>query len=470
MNKVKNAIIIARYKIAQMRANPKSHEMDMCNGPIFAKIVRFAIPLAISSILQLLFNAADVIVVGNFAGTVALAAVGSTGAVTNLTVTLFIGLSVGASVLCSRYYASGKFKDLSETVHTAVAISVSFGVIMIFVGLFVTEPLLTLIGTPDDVFPHAALYMKIIFVGMPASMFYNFGSAILRSVGDTKRPMYFLITAGIINVIVNLILVIVFEMGVAGVGIATILAQYVSAYLLLMCLLKTDGVYGVRVGEIKIYKQKLIEMAKIGLPAGFQGIMFSLSNTTIQSAVNTFNSTIIAGSTAAGNIEGFAYVTFNSIYQAALSFSGQNYGAKKYSRLNKILVTCLLTVIGLGVIVAVIVILFGENLLSVYNSDPDVVTYGYERLKIIAIPYFFCGIMEVFTGMARGLGKSVVPMIVTVLTVCVFRLVWIATAFAFFGTLQVLFASYFISWALTSIFGCFYYLHLRRKLPKVDGE
>ena len=449
----------------------KSYEIDMANGPLLGKIIKFAIPLMLSGILQLFFNAADIIVVGNFAEDhTALAAVGSTGSLINLIVNVFIGLSVGTNVLVARYYGAQDRKNMHETVHTSVAISIIFGIILIFIGVFLAEPLLNLMGTPTDVIDQAVLYVRIYFAGMPVMMLYNFGAAILRAVGDTKRPLYYLSLAGVVNVVINLILVLVFHMGVAGVAIATVISQVVAAVLVLLCLMKTDAPYKVYFKEIKVYKDKLIEMAKIGLPAGMQGAVFSISNVLIQSSINSFESLAMAGSTAAANLEGFVYTAMNSFHQTALSFTGQNMGAKKYSRVNKILGLCIACVSVTGMVLGGLEFIFAPQLLSIYNSDPQVISYGAIRLMYIGLPYFICGIMDVMVGSLRGLGCSIMPMIVSLAGACGFRVLWIYTVFQTYHTLEILYISYVISWTITAITHFICYLAVRSKLPKTDGE
>ena len=326
----------------------KSYEIDMCNGPLTGKLLRFAIPLMFSGILQLLFNAADIIVAGRFAGHQALAAVGSTSSLINLLVNVFIGLSVGTNVLCANYIGAKQEKAVSETVHTSVLLSLICGVILIFIGVLLARPLLTLMGTPEDVLNQATLYMRIYFVGMPATMLYNFGAAILRAVGDTKRPLYFLFASGVVNVILNLIFVIVFHLGVAGVAIATVISQCISALLVLRCLIHEEGMYRLHLNKLKIHKNRLILMIRIGLPAGMQGAIFSISNVLIQSSVNSFGSVAMAGNTAASNIEGFIYTAMNAFHQTSISFTSQNYGAGKKKRITRILIQCEILVFIVG--------------------------------------------------------------------------------------------------------------------------
>lgn len=450
-----------------MRKRGKSsYEIDMVNGPLLGKIIKFAIPLMLSGILQLFFNAADIVVVGRFAGSTAMAAVGSTGSLINLIVNVFMGLSVGTNVLVARYYGARDYKNLEETVHTSVFASIVCGCILIFVGIFLAKPMLTLMGSPEDVIDQATLYVRIYFGGMPAMMLYNFGAAILRSVGDTKRPLYFLTISGVLNVGLNLILVIVFDMGVAGVGIATVVSQCLAAVLVLICLVKSDAPYRVELKKLHIYKSKLLEMIRIGLPAGMQGTVFSISNVLIQSSINSFGSVVMAGSTAAGNIEGFVYTAMNSFYQTSLSFTGQNMGAKKYDRVSKIMRLCVMCVTVVGIVLGGLCTLCGETLLSIYTSDPEVVAYGMERMLLVCLPYFLCGIMDTLVGSMRGMGYSILPMIVSLAGACGLRVVWILTVFAADPTLPTLFVSYPISWAVTALTHFVCYLVAYNKLKK----
>ncbi len=447
-----------------------SFEIDMTNGPLLGKIVRFAIPLALSGILQLLFNAADIIVAGRFAGSQALAAVGSTSALINLIVNLFIGLSIGVNVLVARYYGAGQRKDLHETVHTAVLISVLSGLVLIVVGVALSKPLLQLMGTPSDVIDQAVLYMRIYFVGMPVMMLYNFGAAILRAVGDTQRPLYFLLLAGVVNVFLNLFFVIVVHMGVAGVAIATVISQCISAGLVLQCLVRSDTIYRVELKQLRIYKDKLLQMTKIGVPAGIQGATFSISNVLIQSSINSFGSLAMAGSTAASNIEGFVFTAMDSFTQASLSFTGQNYGAKKFYRITKVLWYNIFLVTVVGLVLGIGAYLAGRPLLGIYSTDPEVIDYGMERMLIVCTPYFTCGIMNVLVGAMRGLGSSLTPMVVSIFGVCVLRVIWIYTVFAAAPSMLMLFVSYPVTWVVTALVEavCFYFIR-KRAIARAGG-
>lgn len=444
----------------------KSYEINMCEGPLLGKMLLFAFPLILSSILQLLFNAADVVVVGRFAGSESLAAVGSTSALINLLINLFNGLSIGTNVLVARYLGARDWENTSQTVHTAVTVSLVSGVFLIFVGLFLSNPLLQLMGTPEDVLDKASLYMKIYFVGMPAFMLYNFGAAILRSIGDTQRPLYFLMISGVINVILNLFFVIVCGMGVAGVAIATVVSEVISAVLVLLCLLKLDGMCHVELKKLHIDKSKLLGMLRIGLPAGLQGCIFSISNVLIQSSINSFGSVAMAGNTAAANLEGFSYVSMNAIYQTALSFISQNMGAKKYKRINQITMRSMGLVMVIGLAVGWLIFALGESLLGIYSSSAEVIEYGMIRVRFIFTTHFLCGMMDVMVGCLRGLGYSIMPMIVSLTGACAFRIIWIFTVFAASPTLETLYISYPISWVLTMSVHVICYIVVKRRLDK----
>ncbi len=451
----------------------KSYEMDMCSGPILSKMLIFAIPLMLSSILQLLFNAADIVVVGRFAGSDALAAVGSTSSLINLLVSVFNGLSIGVNVLVARYLGARDSQNTTETVHTAVLVSIVSGLALVVIGFFLSAPLLSLMGTPEEVLPLSTLYIRIYFAGMPFTMLYNFGSAIMRSTGDTKRPLYFLAFSGVVNVVLNMILVIVFDMSVAGVAIATVVSQAISSILVMACLLRMDGLCRVDVKKLHIYKDKLISMIRIGLPAGLQGALFNVSNVLIQSSVNSFGSVAMAGNSASANIEGFIYMGMNAIYQTALSFISQNLGAKKYKRISRIAVTSVGVVAIIGLALGGLALLFDTQLLGIYSETADVVTFGLKRLWIIAPTYFVCGIMDVVMGCNRGLGYSIMPMIVSLAGACGFRILWIFTVFAMNPTLETLYTSYPISWALTAAAHAVCFVIVKRKLDhsaKVEAQ
>lgn len=430
-------------------AKKNKYEMDMCSGSLLPKILLYSLPLMLSGILQLLFNAADVVVVGRFAGSDALAAVGSTSSLINLLVNVFMGLSVGTNVMVARFFGAGQKKELEEMVHTAILTSIVSGVVLVFVGLVLSRPALLMMDTPEDVIDQAVLYIRIYFVGMPVMMLYNFGSAVLRAVGDTRRPLYFLMIAGVVNVILNLFFVISLSMGVAGVALATIISQTISALLVLLCLMRTEGDYRVELKRLRIVKDKMIKMIKIGLPAGMQGALFSVSNVLIQSSVNSFGSIAMAGNTAAQNLEGFVYTAMNSLHQTCISFTGQNYGARQYKRMGKILVICLGCVIAVGVLMGNGVYMAGGVLLRLYSPDAEVIEYGMLRLFYICTTYALCGMMDVMVGSLRGMGYGIMPMLVSLTGACLFRVVWIMTVFKSYHSLEVLYVSYPISWGLT---------------------
>lgn len=434
-----------------MDKTAKKYEIDMCNGPLLGKILLFSFPLMLSGILQLLFNAADMIVVGRWVGSDALAAVGSTGSLVNLIVNVFIGLSVGTNVLVARYYGGGQEKELSETVHTAIMSAVICGVALIFIGFFVSPYALKLMGYPEEVLGQSVLYLRIYFAGMPAMMLYNFGSAILRAVGDTKRPLYFLSIAGVVNVILNLFFVIVCKIGVAGVALATTISQCVSAVLVVICLMRTDAIYKLVIRKLKIHKHKLFMMIRIGVPAGLQGAIFSISNVLIQSSINSFGADAMAGNSAAGNLEGFVYTAMNTFHQSAVSFTSQNYGARKYKRIGKIMLYCVLCVTVVGLVMGIGLYVFAKPLLGLYVTEEEVIAIGVLRLLWISCPYFLCGLMDTIVGVLRGMGYAIMPMLVSLTGACLLRVIWIYTVFANDHRLEVLYFSYPFTWTVTAL-------------------
>ena len=449
----------------------RHYEMDMTNGPLLGKIIRFAVPLIFTGILQLLYNAADVIVVGRFAGPTALAAVSSTGSLTGLIINFFMGFSLGASVLVAQSYGAGDHKKISDAIHTSIVVSAICGVIVSVLGIAFGRPLLELMDSPADVIDQSALYITIIFAGSIFNLVFNFGAAILRAVGDTKRPMYYLILSGLVNVVLNLIFVVGFHMGVAGVALATVASQIMSCILVLLCLLRSHTVIRLEIRKLKLNPQMAVRLLKIGLPAGFQSAMFSISNMLIQSSINSFGSTVMAGNGAAGNIEGFVYTAMNAIYTASLTFTSQNAGARKPERIGRVVLLCQLCVMTAGLVMGGAVLLFAEPLLGIYTTDPQVVQMGMIRLTTLAIPYFLCGMMDVMVGGLRGMGNSFVPMIVSIVGVCVFRVGWVYTIFAAHRTLETLYMSYPVSWTVTGLchFVCF--LFVKKKLTRrIQGE
>lgn len=432
----------------------RSHEIDMTNGPIFSKILLFSLPLMLTGILQLLFNAADMIVVGKFSGSLALAAVGSTGSLINLLVNVFIGISTGANVLAARFYGSRNESEMRKCVHTSLALSGVLGVFVGIMGSFLSTPMLRLMNTDPDVLPLSSLYLRIYFLGVPATVVYNFGAAILRAIGDTDRPLRFLFVSGMVNVVLNLVTVILFHMSVAGVAIATAVSQYVAAILVILCLMSSDGVYKLELKQLRFHKDMILQILKIGIPAGLQSSIFSISNVIIQSTINSFGSAVMAGNSAASNIEGFIYTAMNSVYHAALCFTSQNIGAKKYDRLNRITFSCVICVILIGISLSALAFTFAPQLLSLYISNTDasldaVLAAGITRMTYVCIPYFLCGLMDVGSGLLRGLGKAWTPLIISTLGACVLRIVWIVTIFQLNPVLDMLFISYPISWGVT---------------------
>lgn len=423
----------------------------MCSGPILPKMLQFAVPLMCSSILQLLFNAADIIVVGRWAGDNSLAAVGSTTSLINLLINLFIGLSVGANILAARLYGANEKEGLRQTVHTAMLLSVISGALLTVVGVCGAQTILIWMQSPAEVLGLAAVYLRIYFLGMPATMLYNFGAALLRAVGDTRRPLYYLFSAGVVNVVLNLFFVIVCHLDVAGVAIATAVSQCVSAALVVRCMIREQGAVHLEPRELRIWKVRLKQILQVGLPAGFQGALFSLSNVVIQSSINSFGEIVVAGNSAASNIEGFIYVAMNAFYQANVSFTSQNYGAGRYDRIRPILLRAQGCVIVIGAVLGGTAALMGPHLLRIYSSSPAVISAGMIRLMIVCVPYALCGMMDVMVGSLRGLGYSVMPMLVSLMGACVFRLVWIATVFQrpAFHTIQTIYWSYPISWTIT---------------------
>lgn len=450
----------------------KDYTIDMCNGPILKKMLVFSIPLMCSSVLQLLFNAADIVVVGNFAGDNSLAAVGSNTALIGLLTNLFVGLSIGANVLAAKYYGAKDEKNLAEAVNTSILLSIISGIILTIIGLAGARRILIWMQTPDEVLDLAATYLRICFLGMVPTMVYNFGSAILRSVGDTKRPLYYLFGAGIVNVILNLFLVVILKLDVAGVAIATVISQCISAGLIIRCLRHEEGGIHLDIHRLHLDKKIFVEILEIGLPAGFQGILFSLSNVIIQSSVNSFGATVMAGNSAAANVEQFVYFAMNAFYQSTISFTSQNYGAKNYHRIKKILLTGQFCVITVGIVLGNLVVLFGHPLLELYTSSEEVIQAGMVRFGVVARTYALCGIMDVMVGALRGIGYSVMPMIVSLMGACVFRLVWIATIFHMdrFHSVQVVYDSYPISWIVTNIVHIICFMWAMKKIMRKHEE
>ena len=452
----------------------KTNEIDMTSGPLIPKILAFSIPLMLSGILQLLFNAADIIVVGQFTSAQAMAAVGSTSSLNNLIVNIFVGLSIGSNVLMARFYGAHNQEGTHTLVHTSILLSLIAGLFLVVLGVALANPLLTLMGTPDDVIDQSVLYMRIVFLGMPALLTYDFGAGILRAIGDTKRPLLYLLISGIINVCLNLFFVIVFGMGVAGVAIATVVSQYVSAFLVIRSMMKTSSSYRLRIKELRMEKEMLLQILRIGLPAGIQSALFNISNVLIQSSINSFGSIAMAGNTAASNIEGFVYTSMNAVYQASINFTSQNVGAHNTKRITPVLLSCLMIVSIVGISLSTIVEVFDSELLGIYSSDPTVISYGISRLHVVCMTYFLCGLMDTACGSIRGLGYSMAPTIVSLTGACGLRILWICTAFQIDRTLFTLYLSYPVSWLVTFIAHMLCYMKFsrdwKRKIEKLEGK
>lgn len=444
----------------------RTNQIDMTEGPIFGKLLKFSIPLIASSVLQLFFNAADVVVVGRFAGDNSLAAVGSTGSLVNLLINLFMGLSVGTNVVVANYFGAKKKNELTDTIHTAMLVSVISGLILTVVGVIGAKPILTFMQSPEEVLNLAAIYLRIYFGGITATMVYNFGSAILRAKGDTKRPLYILFGAGILNFILNLVFVIPLKMDVAGVGLATVISQILAAILVIILLIKEPDDFHLNLRKLKINRMIFIQIVKIGLPAGFQGIMFSFSNVIIQSSVNTFGAIIIAGNSAAINLEAFIYTAMNGFSQGSLTFCSQNLGAGKKDRISKVVWISQASIIVIGGVLGALFLLFGRQLLGIFSKNPEVIDAGMIRLWIIFTTYFLCGMMDGMANSIRGIGHSLMPVISSLLGACIFRIIWLFTIFLIpqFHTPQTIFISYPISWILTFIANVIWYNKYMKKL------
>lgn len=447
-----------------MKSN--KYEIDMCNGSIMDKLISFSLPLMISGMLQLMFNAVDIVVVGRFTGSSALAAVGSTTALIAVFTNLFIGISLGANVLAARFYATDKKKEMSETVHTAILFALLSGLVMAFIGVLMAKPALEIMGTPDNVIDQSVLYMRIYFMGMPFFMIYNYGAAILRAIGDTKRPLLFLIIAGVTNAVLNLFLVIAFHLGVAGVAIATIISQFISCVLVLRCLYKSEGSYQLRFSKLRIQSVYLKQIFQVGIPAGIQSTVINISNALLQSSVNSFGSVAMAGYTAANNILGFLYVSVNSVTQACMSFTSQNYGVRKLKRMDRVLIDCMILTVVVGTVLGGGAYLLGPELLHIYTEQNNVVQCGVEILSYTTVTYALCGLMDLFPGALRGMGYSTVPMLLSIIGTVGVRILWIFVLFPVHRTLGFLFLSYPVSWLATIIMQviCFYFV--RKKVHK----
>ena len=442
-----------------------SRSADLTSGPMLQKIILFSIPLAASSILQLLFNAADVVVVGRFAGSTALAAVGSNGSLINLLVNLFVGLSLGANVVAARCFGAKDERGVQNTVQTSVTLGLVSGVLLAVVGFFAARGLLELMSCPEDVIDLSALYLKIYFIGMPMTMLYNFSSALLRAVGDTKRPLYCLAAAGIINVVLNLVFVIVCDLDVAGVALASIISQYLSAIFLTAALFRNREAYGLSPKLLRLHRKNCREILTLGIPSGLQNAIFYIANMFIQAGVNSFDTVMVAGNSAAANADGLVYDVMAAFYTACSSFIGLNYGAGRRREIRRSYLICLGYSFGVGAILGFSLVAFGPAFLTLFTTDAAVIEAGMKRLTIMGFSYCVSAFMDNAIAGCRGLGKSLVPMVIVISGSCIFRILWVMTVFAWFKTIPSLYLVYIFSWSITAAFENWYFFRCYRKLP-----
>ena len=443
--------------------------VDMVNGPIFKNVISYTIPIIFTGILQLIFNAADLVIVGQFCGSISVAAVGATTSITNLIVNLFVGLSVGTGVAVAQAIGANDYKKTHRAVHTAIPTAFVGGAILTIIGVAFSETFLIWMETPKNVLPLSATYMEIYFGGIVFMMLYNFCASILRAAGDTKSPLIFLTIAGFINVILNVIFIVFFNMSVDGVALATTISQGVSAILVVVALIKRNDACQLHFSKIRFYKNEFLQILKVGLPAGIQGSLFSISNVIIQSSVNSFGSVVVSGNAAALNIEGFIYIVLNAFHQTTLNFTGQNVGANNYRRAKKVFVICMICVLVIGIVLSFAMYIFGPQLLSIYITDsPEAIECGLVRISCLFIPYFLLGLMDVSGGGLRGMGVSVAPMVISVIGICGFRIGWIYTIFQLpqFHTPEWLYHSYTISWGITFVAQTIAYFIIYNKKKK----
>lgn len=438
----------------------------MTVGALFPKIISFAFPLMITGLLQIVYNAADIMVVGKFAGSLSLAAVGATVTLVNLMLNIFLGLSMGSGVVVAKHIGAGDNASVHRTVHTSMLLSLVSGIVIGILGVIISPFALEAMDTPADIAELSTLYLRIYFCGAPANMVFNFGASVLRATGDSKRPLYILTATGIINVLLNLLFVIKFNMHVAGVAVATIASQYISAVCIIFIFVKTNSNIHLSFKKLRLYKEELLDIIKIGIPAGLHGSLFSLSNVIIQSSINSFGAAAIAGNTTAGNIDSVIFTCCNTISQTATTFTSQNYGAGQFKRIRRIYFNCLGVSTMIAVIFGAILLLFGEPILKVFSSDPEVIECGLLRLRFFALTYIINCFLDVTTGQMRGLGKSVIPMIVTMVGVCGLRVLWVFTIFREYRSLLVLYFSYPISWFITGIVMIIMYAVTFRKISQ----
>ena len=446
------------------------YSLDMTNGPFLKKILRFSLPLILTGLLQMFYNMADVVVVGRFAGGTALAAVGATSSLVNLILNVFLGMSMGAGVMTAKYIGARDDSSVKRCVHCAVALAVCSGVFVMIFGYFFSGELLLLMDSPEDVLPLSTLYLKIFFLGAPAGMVFNFGAGIVRATGDTKKPLFILSVSGLVNVSLNLILVIKFNMSVAGVAIATITSQYISATSIIVVLLKMNNSCKLYFKKIRFHKEELKRILIVGIPAGLQNSLFSFSNVVIQTTINSFGAAAIAGNTAASNIDAIVYTCTNAISQTSMTFSSQNNGAKKYENFNKVYFRCIALTIAIGCSMGAFGVIFKEPLIGIFSTDPEVIEVGALRLAMILPTYFLCSLMDVTGGQLRGMGKSFLPMIVTLLGACGLRILWIFTLYPTNPTLEFLYWAYPISWGITFVVLFFCYFIVRKQILKKSGN
>lgn len=441
----------------------------MCNGRLMGKLLSFSVPLILASNLQLLFNAVDIVVVGKFSGSQSLAAVGSTSALINLLIMLMTGISLGASVMAGRFYATNNQQAMSDLVHTAITFACSAGIALGLIGILISKPALTLMDTPDEVLPLAVLYIRVYFLGMPFFMLYTYGAAILRAIGDTKRPLVFLAAAGLLNAGLNLVLVVVFHLGVLGVAIATVISQIVSCVLVLRCLMTADGSYRLHLSKLTIKMPYLMQMTKIGLPAGIQSLVINFSNVLLQSSVNSFGQAAMAGYTAANNVFGFLYATASSFTQTCMSFMSQNFAMKNWDRMRLVLRDCILLSVGSMVLIGYGVYIFSPQILSIYTSSPEAIQWGAEVFLYTTSTYFICNLMDLLPGAMRSFGCSTVPMLLSVIGTVGTRIFWIYCVFPYHRALDVLFISYPLSWLITVVMQIIYFYFAWKKMIRSEN-
>lgn len=443
-------------KKRRLKLNEKRN-INLTEGSIMRGIIYFAIPLLLSNFLQQLYNTADLMIVGTFAGKNPMAAVGATGPVSNLLIGLFVGLTTGASVVISQLFGSGDRRNLNDSIHTAYAIAIVGGIILSVVGYFVSPILLGMLNTPAEIMDDAVAYMRIFFIGVIPLLIYNMGASILRSVGDSKRPFNFLLVSAAINIVLDLVFVKTLKMSVVGAGWATFIAQFVAAGLVTYSLMKSDNIFRLKLKDIKFYSDSLRAIFKIGIPSGIQGSVISLSNVLIQSKINIFGSDAIAGLAAESRIDGFIFMSLQAIALAATTFAGQNFGAKKYSRIKDGLKVSIALVVGTAIVLPAISVIFAEELIGIFNKDPQVIEYGVKCLYYLALGYFIFGISEVYGGFIRASGKAMGPMVISIISMCGLRILWIYTALEAWPRIEIIYLSYPISWTVTCILMALYY-------------